>query len=84
MTHAVQQWVAMALVALAAVYVVRRWLPVGVLQRLGGRQGGTAQAGGCGACSSCGGCGVKAGASSAPAEASSQPIYIVPRNSKPD
>ncbi|MBY0412201.1 MAG: hypothetical protein K2Q97_19215 [Burkholderiaceae bacterium] len=84
MTHDVQQWVAMALVALAAVYVVRRWVHVGVLQRLGGGQSGTAQAGGCGACSSCGGCATKAGASSTPAEASAQPIYIVPRRSKPD
>ena len=35
MTQAVQQWAVAVLVAIAAVYVLWRWLPAGVLRRLG-------------------------------------------------
>lgn len=82
MTPAVQQWLAMALVALAAVVVLRRWLPAEVLRRLGWRQGRDAQASGCGACTRCSNCGTTKAPSATRSEATAQPVFIVPRASK--
>ena len=56
-----QQWITGLIVALAAVYMVWRWLPAGLRKKLGRVHPAMAQSAGCGSgggggCSSCGGC----------------------------
>ena len=57
-----QQWITGLIVALAAAYMVWRWLPAGLRKKLGrvhsamGQSAGCEGGGGGGGCSSCGGC----------------------------
>ena len=56
-----QQWITGLIVALAAVYMVWRWLPAGLRKKLGRVHPAMGQGAGCGSgggsgCSSCGGC----------------------------
>ena len=56
-----QQWITGLIVALAAAYMVWRWLPAGLRKKLGRGHPAMAQSAGCGSgggggCSSCGGC----------------------------
>ena len=57
-----QQWITGLIVALAAVYMLWRWLPAGLRKKLGrvhsamGQSAGCDGGGGGGGCSSCGGC----------------------------
>ena len=56
-----QQWITGLIVALAAVYMVWRWLPAGLRKKLGRVHPAMGQSAGCGGgggggCSSCGGC----------------------------
>ena len=56
-----QQWITGLIVALAAAYMVWRWLPAGLRKKLGRVHPAMAQSSGCGSgggggCSSCGGC----------------------------
>ena len=57
-----QQWITGLIVALAAAYMVWRWLPAGLRKKLGrvhpamGQSAGCGGGGGGGGCSSCGGC----------------------------
>ncbi len=57
-----QQWITGLIVALAAAYMVWRWLPAGLRKKLGrvhsamGQSAGCDGGGGGGGCSSCGGC----------------------------
>jgi len=56
-----QQWITGLIVALAAAYMVWRWLPAGLRKKLGRVHPAMAQSAGCGGgggggCSSCGGC----------------------------
>ena len=56
-----QQWITGLIVALAAVYMVWRWLPAGLRKKLGRVHPAMGQSAGCGSgggggCSSCGGC----------------------------
>ncbi len=54
-----QQWIAGLIVALAAAYMVWRWLPAGLREKLGRVHPAMGQGAGCGrgsGCSSCGGC----------------------------
>ena len=57
-----QQWITGLIAALAAVYMVWRWLPAGLRKKLGrvhsamGQSAGCDGGGGGGGCSSCGGC----------------------------
>ena len=53
-----QEWVVGVIVAIAALYVVRRWLPASLRLRLGRVHPAMEKAAGCGGgCGSCGGCG---------------------------
>ncbi len=61
-----QQWITGLIVALAAAYMVWRWLPTGLRKKLGRVHPAMAQGAGCGSgggCSSCGGCSVNGPAS---------------------
>lgn len=57
-----QQWITGLIVALAAAYMLWRWLPAGLRKKLGrvhsamGQSAGCDGGGGGGGCSSCGGC----------------------------
>ena len=56
-----QQWITGLIVALAAAYMVWRWLPAGLRRKLGRVHPAMGQSAGCGSgggggCSSCGGC----------------------------
>ena len=57
-----QQWITGLIVALAADYMLWRWLPAGLRKKLGrvhpamGQSAGCDGGGGGGGCSSCGGC----------------------------
>jgi hypothetical protein len=56
-----QQWITGLIVALAAAYMVWRWLPAGRRKKLGRVHPAMGQSAGCGSgggggCSSCGGC----------------------------
>lgn len=56
-----QQWITGWIVALAAAYMVWRWLPAGLRKKLGRVHPAMGQSAGCGSgggggCSSCGGC----------------------------
>lgn len=56
-----QQWITGLIVALAAVYMLWRWLPAGLRKKLGRVHPAMGQSAGCGSgggggCSSCGGC----------------------------
>ena len=56
-----QQWITGLIVALAAAYMLWRWLPAGLRKKLGRvhpamRQSAGCGGGGGGGCSSCGGC----------------------------
>ena len=56
-----QQWITGLIVALAAAYMVWRWLPAGLRKMLGRVHTAMGQSAGCGSgggggCSSCGGC----------------------------
>ena len=56
-----QQWITGLTVALAAAYMLWRWLPAGLRKKLGRVHPAMAQSAGCGSgggggCSSCGGC----------------------------
>ena len=56
-----QQWITGLIVALAAAYMVWRWLPAGLRKKLGRAHPAMGQSAGCGGgggggCSSCGGC----------------------------
>ena len=56
-----QQWITGLIVALAAAYMVWRWLPAGLRKKLGRVHPAMGQSAGCGSgggggCSSCGGC----------------------------
>ena len=56
-----QQWITGLIVALAAAYMVWRWLPAGLRKKLGRVHSAMGQSAGCGGgggsgCSSCGGC----------------------------
>ena len=56
-----QQWITGLIVALAAAYMVWRWLPAGLRKKLGRAHPAMGQSAGCGSgggggCSSCGGC----------------------------
>ena len=56
-----QQWITGLIVALAAVYMLWRWLPAGLRKKLGRVHPAMGQSAGCGGgggggCSSCGGC----------------------------
>ena len=56
-----QQWITGLIVALAAAYMVWRWLPAGLRKKLGRVHAAMGQSAGCGSgggggCSSCGGC----------------------------
>ena len=56
-----QQWITGLIVALAAAYMVWRWLPAGLRKKLGRMHPAMGQSAGCGSgggggCSSCGGC----------------------------
>lgn len=56
-----QQWITGLIVALAAAYMVWRWLPAGLRKKLGRVHPAIGQSAGCGSgggggCSSCGGC----------------------------
>ena len=56
-----QQWITGLIVALAAAYMLWRWLPAGLRKKLGRVHPAMAQSAGCGGgggggCSSCGGC----------------------------
>ena len=53
-----QQWITGLIVALAAAYMLWRWLPAGLRKKLGRVHPAMAQGAGCGGggCSSCGGC----------------------------
>ncbi|WP_338798890.1 hypothetical protein [Acidovorax sp. DW039] len=56
-----QQWITGLMVALAAAYMVWRWLPAGLRKKLGRVHPAMAQSAGCGSggdggCSSCGSC----------------------------
>ena len=56
-----QQWITGLIVALAAAYMVWRWLPAVLRKKLGRVHPAMAQSAGCGSgggggCSSCGGC----------------------------
>lgn len=69
-----QQWITGLIVALAAAYMVWRWLPAGMRKKLGRVHPAMAQSAGCGSggdggCSSCGSCssgGGSRGSDSAP------------------
>ena len=80
MTQTVQQWAVAVLVAIAAGYVLWRWLPAGVLRHLGWGQAAVEKASGCGVCSSCSGCGSTAGPSATPAAPPTQPVFISRRD----
>ena len=82
MTQAVQQWAVAVLVAIAAVYVLWRWLPAGVLRRLGWGQTAVEKASGCGACSSCSGCASTAALHTTQADAPAQPVFIARRGDR--
>ena len=79
MTQAVQQWAVAVLVAIAAGYVLWRWLPAGALRRLGWGQAAVEKASGCGACSSCSGCGNTGRPDTTPAAPPTQPVFITRR-----
>ena len=56
-----QQWITGLIVALAAAYMLWRWLPAGLRRKLGRVHPAMGQSAGCGSgggggCSSCGGC----------------------------
>jgi hypothetical protein len=56
-----QQWITGLIVALAAAYMLWRWLPAGLRKKLGRVHPAMGQSAGCGSgggsgCSSCGGC----------------------------
>ena len=56
-----QQWLTGLIVALAAAYMLWRWLPAGLRKKLGRVHPAMGQSAGCGSgggggCSSCGGC----------------------------
>ena len=56
-----QQWITGLIVALAAAYMLWRWLPAGLRKKLGRVHPAMGQSAGCGGgrgggCSSCGGC----------------------------
>ena len=56
-----QQWITGLIVALAAAYMLWRWLPAGLRTKLGRVHPAMGQSAGCGSgggggCSSCGGC----------------------------
>ena len=57
-----QEWITGLIVALAAAYMLWRWLPAGLRKKLGrvhpamGQSAGCDGGGGGGGCSSCGGC----------------------------
>ena len=56
-----QEWITGLIVALAAVYMLWRWLPAGLRKKLGRVHPAMGQSAGCGSgggggCSSCGGC----------------------------
>lgn len=56
-----QQWITGLIVALAAAYMLWRWLPAGLRKKLGWVHPAMGQSAGCGSgggggCSSCGGC----------------------------
>ena len=56
-----QQWITGLIVALAAAYMLWRWLPAGLCKKLGRVHPAMGQSAGCGGgggggCSSCGGC----------------------------
>ena len=56
-----QQWITGLIMALAAAYMVWRWLPAGLRKKLGRVHPAMGQSAGCGSgggggCSSCGGC----------------------------
>ena len=56
-----QQWITGLIVALAAAYMLWRWLPAGLRKKLGRLHPAMGQSAGCGSgggggCSSCGGC----------------------------
>ena len=82
MTQAVQQWAVAVLVAIAAVYVLWRWLPAGVLRRLGWGQAAVEKASGCGACSNCSGCASTATLHTTQADAPAQPVFIARRGDR--
>jgi hypothetical protein len=53
----VQQGIVILVVALAALYLARRWLPVRWRSLVGGRRSAVSASGsGCGSCGDCGGC----------------------------
>ena len=79
MTQAVQQWAVAVLVAIAAGYVLWRWLPAGVLRRLGWGQAAVEKASGCGACS---GCASTAALHTTQADAPAQPVFIARRGDR--
>ncbi|TXK33524.1 hypothetical protein FVQ98_01205 [Ottowia sp. GY511] len=56
-----QEWIVAVIVALAALYVVWRFLPRTWRQQLGDRLGwrGAADSGACSSCADCSGCGPK-------------------------
>jgi|APLak6261662433_1056034.scaffolds.fasta_scaffold05409_4 hypothetical protein len=66
-----QQWITGLIVALAAAYMVWRWLPAGLRKKLGRVHPAMAQSAGCGSgggggCSSCGSCASSGSAGNAP------------------
>jgi uncharacterized membrane protein YfcA len=72
-----QQWITGLIVALAAAYMVWRWLPAGLRKKLGRVHPAMAQSAGCGSgggggggCSSCGSCASSGSAGNAP-----QPVH---------
>ncbi len=70
-----QQWITGLIVALAAAYMVWRWLPAGLRKKLGRVHPAMAQSAGCGTgggggCSSCGSCASSGSAGNAP-----QPVH---------
>ncbi|MCZ8096023.1 MAG: hypothetical protein O9331_21320 [Acidovorax sp.] len=70
-----QQWITGLIVALAAAYMVWRWLPAGLRKKLGRVHPAMAQSAGCGSgggggCSSCGSCVSSGSAANTP-----QPVH---------
>ncbi len=63
-----QEWAVGVIVAMAAVYVLWRWLPAGLRRRLGRVHPAMGKAAGCGGCSSCDGCGSAGGKAAAAPE----------------
>lgn len=81
-----QEWAVGVIVAIAAMYVLWRWMPSGLRRRLGRVHPAMEKAAGCGGCSSCGGCGsadTNAAGNKASAEHAPHGALAMPEEGRP-